>query len=197
MIDISTQPELTLNKIIQTEPVQTEAAPAGAIPAVIQLAKTGPGQTERINGRDIRVGTLEQFVKEVLGRDLKKLPRLASGKYAGVSLGVDRFETSQGKFFRLIWTTENGTTWLSAEDNMDYCCKGNAEIAGYELGDELRVFFDDRSQATRPAVNNRRARRTQQVLFKRLLKKAKKQVARQVQAAQQAQAVQPAQATTR
>jgi hypothetical protein len=125
---------------IQVAPIQMEAAP------VDPSAKDAPPRTEEINGQHIRVGTLEQFVKANFGIELKKLPRLVSGKYAPlVILGIEKFKTSAGKFYRLIWV-DGDTAWLAAEDDMDYCCKGNAVIAGYEIADELRISFDEETR---------------------------------------------------
>jgi hypothetical protein len=125
-------------QVIQAEPIQVEAI------QVEPGTKDVPPRTEEINGQHIRVGSLEEFVREGIGLPLKRLPRLASGKYGLVTLGVEKFKTSQGKFYRLIWVCELfKEAWLASEDDMDYCCKGNAVIVGYEIADELRVSFDE------------------------------------------------------
>jgi hypothetical protein len=100
---------------------------------------------EEINHKDIRVGTLAQFAQEVFKKPLDQLDKLASGKLAGVWLAIEKFKTSKGKFYRLVWVS-NKAAWLASENTTEfrrvYYDDGAAQAAK-KLSEELGVRFSE------------------------------------------------------
>lgn len=105
--------------------------PAG-VPAEIEI--------ERIYGRDIRKGTLEQFAKQYGFR----LERDGDGrlKQPAPKLGIEKFKDHSGKFYRLIWLFQ-GKAWLAAENVTPYRTKVRTVAAGAELAARLGCTFDE------------------------------------------------------
>lgn len=100
---------------------------------------------EEINRRQIPVGSLDEFsqavYKEKLTNDEGRLP----GMPGEPRLGVEKFRTAGGKFYRLIWLGL-GKAWLAGEMIERFRTKSAAVLHGKEVAGRLGASF---SEATR------------------------------------------------
>lgn len=99
-------------------------------------------KTETINGKNIQVGTVAEFAEKVFGHKLEAREGAFPVFPGGLLLGVEKFRTAAGKFYRLIWVGKR-TTWLAAEDTRAHTSKTQALAAGYRVAAQTGAFFDE------------------------------------------------------
>jgi hypothetical protein len=96
---------------------------------------------EKIFHITCRVGTVEQFAKEVFGVTLKKKE---DDSYpvmpGGLSLGVQKFKYYGEKLYRLMWFGM-GQAWLAAENTNNHRRFREALEAGHEVANQTGAYF--------------------------------------------------------
>lgn len=100
---------------------------------------------EEINRQQIPVGSLDEFSQAVYGDKLTNNEGKLPGMPGEPRLGVEKFKTAGGKFYRLIWLGL-GKAWLAGEVTEAFRTKSAAVFAGKLLSGRLGANF---SEATR------------------------------------------------
>jgi hypothetical protein len=99
-------------------------------------------RTERIYGREIPVGTLDEFAKALK----VKLERNDDGSLKPGApapyLGLEKFWIAGQKCYRLIWIY-GASAWLAGEDQKAYRAKYVAVAAGAQLAAEKGAKFSE------------------------------------------------------
>ena len=102
-------------------------------------------KVEEINHRQIPVGSLDEFSQAVYKEKLTNDEGLLPGRPGEPRLGVEKFKTAGGKFYRLIWLGL-GKAWLAGEMTERFRTKSAAVFAGQTVAGQLAASF---SEATR------------------------------------------------
>lgn len=100
---------------------------------------------EEINRQQIPVGSLDEFSQAVYKEKLTNGAGQLPGRPGEPWLGVEKFKTAGGKFYRLIWLGL-GKAWLAGEVTERFKTKSAAVMAGDILAGRLGARF---SEATR------------------------------------------------
>jgi hypothetical protein len=109
-----------------------------------QVETTASAATVRVsiyNGQAYRIGSLDEFVKEVYGKPLQRSEGSVPKPPLGLTLGVTKFKVASGKFYALIWQGR-GQSWLAAEDEAtEHRRKRDAVERGRRIAAETGAYF--------------------------------------------------------
>ena len=103
---------------------------------------------ETVNGRDIPIGTLEEFAiaNNVQIERREDGPSTKLGvhtlKEPAPHLAIEKYKTSAGKSYRLIWVWRR-YAWLAAEDLTPYRTRYAAVAAGIDLAARKGARFEE------------------------------------------------------
>lgn len=94
-------------------------------------------KTERINGQDLRVMSIEEVCRAIFDKSAEEAAKLKL-----VKLSVAKFMLPWGMVYRLTWSAR-GRAYLAAENTAEFRTRGRAIAGGTELAAQKGVEFTE------------------------------------------------------